>query len=344
MNFDVDVFGYRWRETMDEYVDSEIRALQYELMLFFDMRATQRGWDERIARCILEYLQLGPMSRYLIEQAVTIEIIDVNKPVRFQACDRVSNICYFIESANLCNAVLFNCARSLEHVVNRYNFRNRWRILHMHPIARLMKPARHINLCIKEIYSWRRFWILDRDYDWVNQTVFAICVADICPHLQIVLYEVIASISVSNWDHGGRAFEYYTSVNLAIELEGAMEETIVNRQFLVENLLRIESIFNLDDDLYYYVRRYGAYSGPSRELCGLYKMLLHDVRQWFSIECARNQFNVELIQHSGFYVNYIVPSLTSRYRECLEEFSGVREYDLEPVDGEEIFLIRDVKP
>jgi hypothetical protein len=43
MNFEVDVFGYRWRETMDEYVDSEIRALQYELMLFFDMRATQRG-------------------------------------------------------------------------------------------------------------------------------------------------------------------------------------------------------------------------------------------------------------------------------------------------------------
>jgi hypothetical protein len=73
-------------------------------------------------------------------------------------------------------------------------------------------------------------------------------------------------------------------------------------------------------------------------------MLLHDVQQWFSIECARNRFNVELIQHSGFYVNYIVPSLTSRYRESLEEFSGIREYDTEPVDGEEIFLIRDVKP
>jgi hypothetical protein len=33
---------------------------------------------------LLEYLQLGPMSRYFIEQAVTIEIIDVNKPVSFE--------------------------------------------------------------------------------------------------------------------------------------------------------------------------------------------------------------------------------------------------------------------
>jgi hypothetical protein len=345
INFDPDVLGYKWRETMDEYIDTEIRALQFELMAFFDMRAERRGWDERIARRILEYLQLGPLARYLIEQAVTIEIVDVNKPVRFRACDRVNNVCYYIESANLCNAVLFNCARSLEHIVNRYNFRNRWRIMHMHPIARWLKPVRNINLYIKEIYSWKRFWVLDRDYDWVNQTVFAICVADMCPHLQLILYEVVAGIRVSNWDHGGSKFEYYATENLSVALDNAMEDVAVNRQFLCENLLRMESIFNLNDDLYYYVRKYSAYSSPSGELCRLYTGFLHDVQHWFATACAGNQFNVELIPHSGFYVHYIVPSATSRHREYIADCGFDQNCIFEePGNGEEIFLIRDVDP
>jgi hypothetical protein len=145
------------------------------------------------------------------------------RKISYHVKGRIFDICEeAFHHPNVRNFILRNCAKSLEDAVNQHSETHQFRICHMKPkFEELEEPIRaiyYIRCALLPI----QFWVLSCDCYYVEQTIWCLCIADMCPALRDVIYRVIGSITIK---YNSELMQY---VGLNYDTDVKLENFLVN--------------------------------------------------------------------------------------------------------------------
>jgi hypothetical protein len=244
---------------------------------------------------IKSYLTITADNKLFHYQKVRLALEDRSRKVIYHVKGRISDICEeAFHHPNVRNFVLRNCAKCLEDAVNEHSETHQFRICHLKPkFEELEEPTRaiyYIRCCLLPA----RFWVISSDYYFIEQTIWCLCIADMCPALRDVIYRVIGSITIKYEPDLMQyiGIHYETTIKLENVLVNYARVCTLDKAELIRNMTRLTELFNLDSDLYYRVWNISTHPQPSVHLYALFGNFIMHISDWFSTMCALRGFNL----------------------------------------------------